>query len=96
MSFKYIYISAVTKIEKSTAVVVSGNPAKIKHIRIQEGNMKFISSKLKVRNYETLIYSEGESVPLVRLLECRGRWISEFEASLVYKVSSGTARAIHR
>jgi hypothetical protein len=26
----------------------------------------------------------------------RGRWISEFEASLVYKVSSGTARAIQR
>jgi hypothetical protein len=24
----------------------------------------------------------------------RGRWISEFEASLVYKVSSRTARAI--
>jgi hypothetical protein len=26
----------------------------------------------------------------------RGRWISEFEASLVYKVSSKTARAIQR
>jgi hypothetical protein len=26
----------------------------------------------------------------------RGRQISEFEASLVYKVSSRTARAIHR
>jgi hypothetical protein len=26
----------------------------------------------------------------------RGRWISEFEASLVYKVSSRTARAIQR
>jgi hypothetical protein len=26
----------------------------------------------------------------------RGRWISEFEASLVYRVSSGTARAIQR
>jgi hypothetical protein len=26
----------------------------------------------------------------------RGRWISEFEASLVYKVSSRTARAIKR
>jgi hypothetical protein len=26
----------------------------------------------------------------------RGRWISEFEASLVYKVSSGTARATQR
>jgi hypothetical protein len=26
----------------------------------------------------------------------RGRWISEFEASLVYKVSSRTARAIER
>jgi hypothetical protein len=29
-------------------------------------------------------------------LEGRGRWISEFEASLVYKVSSRTARAIQR
>jgi hypothetical protein len=26
----------------------------------------------------------------------RGRWISEFEASLVYKVSSRTARATQR
>jgi hypothetical protein len=26
----------------------------------------------------------------------RGRWISEFQASLVYKVSSRTARAIQR
>jgi hypothetical protein len=26
----------------------------------------------------------------------RGRWISEFEASLVYRVSSRTARAILR
>jgi hypothetical protein len=26
----------------------------------------------------------------------RGRWISEFEASLVYKLSSRTARAIER
>jgi hypothetical protein len=26
----------------------------------------------------------------------RGRWISEFEASLIYKVRSRTARAIHR
>jgi hypothetical protein len=26
----------------------------------------------------------------------RGRWISEFEASLIYKVSSRTARAIQR
>jgi hypothetical protein len=26
----------------------------------------------------------------------RGRWISEFEASLVYKLSSRTARAIQR
>jgi hypothetical protein len=29
-------------------------------------------------------------------LGSRGRWISEFEASLVYKVSSRTARAIQR
>jgi hypothetical protein len=26
----------------------------------------------------------------------RGRWISEFEASMVYRVSSRTARAIQR
>jgi hypothetical protein len=26
----------------------------------------------------------------------RGRWISEFEASLVYRVSSRTARAVQR
>jgi hypothetical protein len=26
----------------------------------------------------------------------RGRWISEFEASLVYKVSSRTSRAIQK
>jgi hypothetical protein len=29
-------------------------------------------------------------------LGSRGRWISEFEASLVYKVSSRTAKAIQR
>jgi hypothetical protein len=29
-------------------------------------------------------------------LGSRGRWISEFKASLVYKVSSRTARAIQR
>jgi hypothetical protein len=29
-------------------------------------------------------------------LGCRGRWISEFKASLVYKVSSRTARAMQR
>jgi hypothetical protein len=29
-------------------------------------------------------------------LEGRGRWISEFEASLAYRVSSRTARAIQR
>jgi hypothetical protein len=29
-------------------------------------------------------------------LEDRGRWISEFEASLVYRVSSRTARATQR
>jgi hypothetical protein len=29
-------------------------------------------------------------------LGSRGRWISEFEASLVYKVSSRTARATQR
>jgi hypothetical protein len=29
-------------------------------------------------------------------LEGRGRWISEFKASLVYKVSSRTARATQR
>jgi hypothetical protein len=29
-------------------------------------------------------------------LSGRGRWISEFQASLVYRVSSRTARAIQR
>jgi hypothetical protein len=38
-------------------------------------------------------------MPLIPALERqrgRGRWIYEFEASLVYKVSSRTARAIQR
>jgi hypothetical protein len=34
-------------------------------------------------------------MPLIPALG-RGRWISEFEASLVYKVSSRTARATQR
>jgi hypothetical protein len=34
--------------------------------------------------------------PLIQHLGDRGRWISEFEASLVYKVSSRTARATQR
>jgi hypothetical protein len=29
-------------------------------------------------------------------LKGRGRWISEFEASLVYRISSRIARAVHR
>jgi hypothetical protein len=33
---------------------------------------------------------------LIEHLGGRGRWISEFEASLVYKVSSRTARATQR
>jgi hypothetical protein len=33
---------------------------------------------------------------LVLEFYCRGRWISEFEASLVYRVSSRTARATQR
>jgi hypothetical protein len=35
-------------------------------------------------------------MPLIPALWGRGRWISEFEASLVYKVSSRTARATQR
>jgi hypothetical protein len=35
-------------------------------------------------------------MPLIPAVGGRGRWISEFEASLVYKVSSRTARAIQR
>jgi hypothetical protein len=35
-------------------------------------------------------------MPLIPALGGRGRQISEFEASLVYKVSSRTARAIQR
>ena len=34
-------------------------------------------------------------MPLIHM-ERRGRWISEFEASLVYRVSSRTARATQR
>jgi hypothetical protein len=35
-------------------------------------------------------------MPLIPHLGGRGRWISEFEASLVYKVSSRTVRATQR
>jgi hypothetical protein len=35
-------------------------------------------------------------MPLIPALGSRGRWISEFEDSLVYKVSSRIARAIQR
>jgi hypothetical protein len=35
-------------------------------------------------------------MPLIPVLRGRGRWISEFENCLVYKVSSRTARAIQR
>jgi hypothetical protein len=35
-------------------------------------------------------------VVVAHALEGRSRWISEFEASLVYKVNSRTARAIER
>jgi hypothetical protein len=35
-------------------------------------------------------------MPLIPALRSRGRQISEFEASLVYKESSRTARAIQR
>jgi hypothetical protein len=35
-------------------------------------------------------------MPLIPELGGKGRWISEFEASLVYKVSSRTARATQR
>jgi hypothetical protein len=34
--------------------------------------------------------------PLIPALGGRGRWISEFKASLVYKVNSRTARAIQK
>jgi hypothetical protein len=35
-------------------------------------------------------------MPLIPALGGRGRWISEFEASLVYRVSSRIAKAIQR
>jgi hypothetical protein len=35
-------------------------------------------------------------MPLIPALRRKSRWISEFEASLVYKVSSRTARATQR
>jgi hypothetical protein len=38
----------------------------------------------------------GWCTPLIQHLGGRGRQISEFEASLVYKVNSRTARAIQR
>jgi hypothetical protein len=38
----------------------------------------------------------GGGTPLIPALGGRGRRISEFEASLVYKVRSRTARAIQR
>ena len=34
--------------------------------------------------------------PLIQHLMGRGRWVSEFKASLVYRVSSRTARAIEK
>jgi hypothetical protein len=35
-------------------------------------------------------------IPLITALGRRGRWISELEVSLVYRVSSRTARATQR
>jgi hypothetical protein len=43
-----------------------------------------------LHGYKMAMDKKGE------MLGGRGRWISEFEASLVYKVSSRTARAIQR
>jgi hypothetical protein len=40
-------------------------------------------------------YQHGEIV-FTRVVKTRDRWISEFEASLVYKVSARTARATQR
>jgi hypothetical protein len=38
----------------------------------------------------------GLVVHTFNLSTCKGRWISDLEASLVYKVNSMTARAIQR
>jgi hypothetical protein len=43
------------------------------------------------------MYNQAQLTELTCMcLGGRGRWISEFEASLVYKVSSRTARATQR
>jgi hypothetical protein len=55
-----------------------------KNILLSE-NCPFIFVQVCGKNFKILILSEG-----------RGRQISEFEASLVYKVSSRTARVMQR
>jgi hypothetical protein len=44
------------------------------------------------------MFSAGQwwHMPLAQHLGGRGKWISEFEASLVYRVSSRRARAVQR
>jgi predicted RNA-binding protein YlxR (DUF448 family) len=50
-----------------------------------------------IRSYFKILYSEPGVVAHTKNQHSgRGRWISEIEASLVYKVSSRTTRAIQR
>jgi hypothetical protein len=58
----------------------------------------YASSLVLAGSLELLAQSQGSGKPLSSspALALRGRWISEFEASLVYRVSSRTARATQR
>jgi hypothetical protein len=42
------------------------------------------------------MFTGGWLTPLISALETKERWISEFEASLIYTVNSKTARAKQR
>jgi hypothetical protein len=48
------------------------------------------------RSFKCIYGQAWWHTPLIPALGGRGRWISEFEASLVYRVSFRTARATQR
>jgi hypothetical protein len=53
--------------------------------------------KVKIRmTFNNMNSEQGVVAHAFKPLGGRGRWITEFEISLVYRVSSRTARAIHR
>jgi hypothetical protein len=56
------------------------------------GTYGLISFKIQLKEISQALWH----MPLIPALGGRGRQISEFEASLVYKVSPRTARAIQR